>query len=56
MLCLEIIGMVVGAYAGIRLSGIAIEWLKEGLDALRPKNFKKAHKKNKDDDLDWMDI
>lgn len=39
MIALKIAGLIVGVYAGVRLGKIAIEWIKEGLDRLRPKNF-----------------
>ena len=34
---LKIFMISVGVYASVRLSGIAIEWLREAFDYLRPK-------------------
>ena len=34
---LKIFMISVGIYAGVRLSGIAIEWLKEAFEYIRPK-------------------
>lgn len=36
MIGLKIAATIIGVYAGIRLAGIGIEWLKEGFDSLRP--------------------
>ena len=36
MFALKIFGTAVGVYAAVRLSGIAIEWLREIFDELRP--------------------
>ena len=36
MLALKIFGTIVGVYAGIKFSGIAIEWIRVAIDALRP--------------------
>lgn len=40
MIALKIAGIIVGVYAGFKIGKIAIEWLKEGLEQLRPRNFK----------------
>lgn len=40
MIALKIAGSIVGVWLGFKLSKIAIEWLKEGLNGLRPKNFR----------------
>jgi hypothetical protein len=37
MIGLKIFLTAVGIYAGVRLSGIAIEWLREVFEGLRPK-------------------
>lgn len=38
VLGLKIFLTSVGVYAGVRLAGIAIEWLKVGIDKLKPRN------------------
>lgn len=36
MIGLKIFVISVGIYAGVRLSGIAIEWLREAFEYIRP--------------------
>ena len=38
MFALKLFGAVVGIYASVNLSKIAIEWMKEGFDHLRPRD------------------
>ncbi len=33
---LKIFGSIVGIYAGVRLSGVAIDWIRYSIDSLRP--------------------
>jgi hypothetical protein len=33
---LKIFGLTVGVYAGIRLSSVAIDWIRWTIDSLRP--------------------
>ena len=42
-IALKIFGTAVGVYAGVRLAGIAIEWLREMFDSLRPNRNKKNY-------------
>lgn len=37
LLGLKIFGMAVGLYAGVRMTGIGIAWLKEFFDNLSPR-------------------
>lgn len=37
-LCLNVFLGIVGMYAALKLAGIAMDWVKEGLDFLRPKS------------------
>ncbi len=39
-LCLNIFLGIVGVYAALRLAGIAMDWVKEGIDCLRPPKSK----------------
>lgn len=36
-LCLNLFLGIVGIYAALKLAGIAMDWVKEGIDCLRPK-------------------
>lgn len=38
MFALKLFGAVVGIYASVNLSKIAIEWMKKGFDRLRPRD------------------
>jgi hypothetical protein len=40
-IALKIAGIIVGVWAGFKLGGIAIEWLREGFNRIRPSNFSK---------------
>ncbi len=40
LIALRIAGIIIGIYAGVRLGKIGIEWLKEGLERIRPNNFR----------------
>ena len=40
MFILKFFGCIVGIYAASRLSGIAIEWMKEGFEKLRPDRYR----------------
>lgn len=46
---------IVIAYASVRLAKIAIEWLKEALDDLRPPSRRKTRRRDVDIDLDDID-
>ena len=39
-LSLNIFLGIVGIYAALKLAGIAMDWVKEGIDALRPPKSK----------------
>lgn len=41
MIALRIAGAIVGVWLGFKMAKIAIEWLKELLESMRPKNIKK---------------
>lgn len=36
MLALKIFGTIVGIYAGVKFSGVAIDWIRVTIDGLRP--------------------
>lgn len=40
MWVLKGVGLIAGIWAIFKLSGIAIEWLREGAEHIRPHNFK----------------
>ena len=42
-IALKIFGTAVGVYAGVRVAGIAIEWLRELFDSLRPNRNRKNY-------------
>lgn len=37
-------GLIIGVYAIVRLGGLGIAWMKEGLDELSPKKRRYKHK------------
>ena len=36
MIALKVAGLIVGVWAGVKLSAIAIAWMKEGFEKLKP--------------------
>lgn len=47
---------IVIAYVSVRLAKIAIEWLKEALDDLRPPTRRRKTRRGRDVDIDLDDI
>lgn len=41
MWVLSLVGTIVGFYVAFKLSGIAIQWVKEGLNSIRPERYKR---------------
>lgn len=39
-----IVGIGVGVWAGFKLCGLIIDWLKEGFNSLKPERFRKEDK------------
>lgn len=42
-IALKIFGTAVGVYAGVRFAGLAIDWLRELFDSLKPNRNKKNY-------------
>lgn len=44
-ICLNVFIGIVGMYAALRLAGIAMDWIKEGLDMLSPNSRRNRYRR-----------